>query len=74
MTVLPAPGLSSLLSGGTPSTIAPSAIAPSAIAPSTIAPSTIAARWSPSPADAVEETGDEWYVKGSLGCGSDRGI
>ena len=59
MTVLPAPGLSSLLSGGTPSTIAPSAIAPSAIAPSTIA-----ARWSPSPADAVEETGDEWYVKG----------
>jgi hypothetical protein len=69
MTVLPGPGLSSLLSGGTPS-----AIAPSAIAPSTIAPSTIAARWSPSPADAVEETGDEWYVKGSLGCGSDRGI
>ena len=62
MTVLPGPGLSSLLSGGTPSTIAPSAIAPS----------TIAARWSP--ADAVEETGDEWYVKGSLGCGSDRGI
>jgi hypothetical protein len=54
MTVLPAPGLSPLLSGGTPSTIAPSAIAPS----------TIAARWSPSPADAVEETGDEWYVKG----------
>jgi hypothetical protein len=67
MTVLPGPGLSSLLSGGTPSAIAPSTIAPSAIAPSTIA-----ARWSP--ADAVEETGDEWYVKGSLGCGSDRGI